>query len=160
MHDPSPSFPANDSAVPRRLDARDAPAVAALERRCFTLPWTEEQFRQAFEHAAFAVSGIHEGGELVAYLSVYHTPDELEILNIAVRADRRRRGHGANLLRRALREAEKSGIRKAVLEVRPSNAPARGLYEKLGFALAGRRRGYYPDTGEDALIYVRSAPDA
>lgn len=161
MHDLFPSFPANNTATPCRLDARDAPAVAALERLCFTLPWTEEQFRQAFEHTAFAVSGIHEDGELVAYLSVYHTPDELEILNIAVRADRRRRGHGASLLGRALREAEKNGIRKAVLEVRPSNAPALGLYEKLGFTLAGRRRGYYPDTGEDALIYVRSsAPDA
>lgn len=158
MHDFSPCLP--EGTIPRRLDARDAPAVAALERLCFTLPWTEEQFRQAFGHAAFAASGIYEGSELIAYLSVYHTPDELEILNIAVRVDRRRHGHGARLLLRALQEAEKNGIQRAVLEVRPSNAPAIGLYEKLGFARAGRRRAYYPDTGEDALIYTRSASGA
>ncbi len=146
--------PQKTAAFPCRLDAREIAAIAALERCCFTLPWTEEQFRQAFEQKAFAVSGIHEHGELIAYLSVYHTLDELEILNIAVRPDRRRCGHGQLLLGQALREARKSGILRAVLEVRPSNAPAIALYKRSGFVPIGRRRAYYPDTGEDALVYL------
>lgn len=137
-----------------RLAAAEIAAIAALERRCFTLPWTEDQFRRAFEQAAFCVTGIHRVGELVAYLSVYHTTDELEILNIAVRPDLRRRGYGRALLAHALRAARKNGIVKAVLEVRPSNTAAIGLYAGLGFVRAGMRRGYYPDTGEDALVYA------
>lgn len=144
-----------------RLTSAFVPAIAELERRCFTLPWTEEQFLRAFEQPAFAVTGVCDGDALIAYLSVYHTVDELEILNIAVRADKRRCGFGRFLLNRALREAKKSGILKAVLEVRPSNTPARGLYEGLGFSKAGLRKGYYPDTGEDALVYVlEMGPDS
>lgn len=97
--------------------------------------------------------------ELVAYVSVYHTSDELEILNIAVRADRRNRGYGRRLLGLVLRIAEKMGIVRAVLEVRVTNAPAIGLYSFFGFVQAGIRRAYYPDTGEDALVYVLDMSD-
>ncbi|MEG1610796.1 MAG: GNAT family N-acetyltransferase, partial [Bilophila sp.] len=97
-------------------------------------------------------------GELVAYVSVYHTPDELEILNIAVRADRRNQKYGQRLLGLVLRIAKKMGIVKAVLEVRVTNTPALCLYGFFGFVQAGVRRGYYPDTGEDALVYVLDMP--
>lgn len=139
-----------------RMTAEDARALAALESRCFALPWTEEAFAEALAGPAFSAFGIRgeSPGELVGYIGVYHTPDEVEILNIAVRADRRRLGCGRLLMAAALREAEETGILRAVLEVRTGNTPAIALYESFGFEKAGRRRGYYHDTGEDALIYV------
>lgn len=140
-----------------RLSVDDAPALARLESRCFDLPWTALAFADAFAGNTFHAFGIHESsGEegLAGYIAVYHTPDEVEILNIAVRADRRRRGFGRLLMATALREAKETGILRAVLEVRISNAPAISLYESFGFQKAGKRRGYYQDTGEDALIYV------
>ena len=87
-------------------------------------------------------------------IAVYHTPDEVEILNIAVREDRRRRGYGSLLMATALQDAKETGILRGVLEVRISNAPAIHLYESFGFRQVGKRRGYYQDTGEDALIYT------
>ena len=92
--------------------------------------------------------------ELAGYIAVYHTPDEVEILNIAVREDRRRHGYGRLLMATALQDAKETGILQGVLEVRISNAPAIHLYESFGFRQAGKRRGYYQDTGEDALIYT------
>lgn len=138
------------------MEAGDAPALAELESRCFPLPWTEEAFAEALAGLTFSAFGIRDGapGGLAAYIGVYHTPDEVEILNIAVRADKRRRGYGRLLMAAALRDAAETGILRAVLEVRTSNAPAIALYESFGFEKAGRRRGYYHDTGEDALIYV------
>lgn len=134
----------------------DAPALAELESRCFPLPWTKETFAEALAGATFSAFGIRDeaSGGLAAYIGVYHTPDEVEILNIAVRADTRRRGYGRLLMATALRDAAETGILRAVLEVRTGNAPAIALYESFGFEKAGRRRGYYHDTGEDALIYV------
>ena len=141
----------------RALEKEDAVAMQELEARCFSLPWTEEQCRTAFGQSAFAAFGLWDGRELVAYVSLYHSLDELEILNLAVSPERRRQGLGRHLLQMALQAAHKMGIRKSLLEVRESNAPAIGLYEGAGFRLAGRRRAYYHDPDEDALIYTRPA---
>lgn len=147
-----------------RLGPENSPELVALERQCFSLPWTEQEFAGAFGQTCFSVFGLRETrqdaqNELVAYASVYHTSDELEILNIAVRTDRRNREYGRRLLGLVLRIAEKMGIVRAVLEVRVTNAPAIRLYRFFGFTQAGVRRGYYPDTGEDALVYVLDMSD-
>lgn len=131
----------------------------ALEKACFTLPWSEEQCRAAFGQTAFAAFGLDGGGGVLAYISVYAAAGEMEVLNLAVAPEVRRRGIGYRLLSLALRAAAKMGMQKAVLEVRVGNTPARNLYERHGFAVAGRRPRYYADTGEDALIYARSLDD-
>ncbi len=132
-----------------RLDAGHLDEVLALEQRCFSMPWTAKQFGLAFEQKVFSA-----GGRLLASASVYHAAGELEILNVAVLPECRRRGLGRRLLGLLLQVARKMGITRAVLEVRTGNAPAIALYEGLGFARAGRRPRYYADTGEDALIYT------
>ena len=105
---------------------------------------------------AFAARGLWTGRTLCGYISVYHTADELEILNLAVSPDLRRRGLGRRLLRTALRLAAKGGIMNVLLEVRAGNAPAVSLYESCGFQRVGLRKGYYVDTGEDAHVYALS----
>lgn len=118
------------------------------------MPWTEKQFRLAFEQNVFSVFGLRDAERLLAYASVYHAAGELEILNVAVLPERRRRGLGRRLLGLLLQVARKMGITRAVLEVRTGNVPAIALYEGLGFAQVGLRPRYYTDTGEDALIYA------
>lgn len=137
-----------------RLNAANLREALALERRCFSMPWTEKQFRLAFEQNVFSVFGLRDAERLLAYASVYHAAGELEILNVAVLPERRRRGLGRRLLGLLLQVARKMGITRAVLEVRTGNVPAIALYEGLGFVQAGLRPRYYTDTGEDALIYA------
>jgi ribosomal-protein-alanine N-acetyltransferase len=136
-----------------RLGPGDIAEVAELERRCFSTPWSEEQFRLAFDRQVFSVFGLRDAGRLVAYVAVYHLAGELEILNVAVNPGHRRRGLGRRLLAILLQVGAKMGIHRAVLEVRTGNVPAIGLYEGLGFTRAGVRPHYYGDTGEDAIIY-------
>lgn len=101
----------------------------------------------------FAAFGLVLGTRLVAYISVYHTLNELEILNLAVAPEERRRGFGRRTLDMALQVARKMGIERAVLEVRAGNNPAISLYQSCGFVMEAVRPYYYSDTGEDALIY-------
>ena len=141
-----------------------------LERRCFTLPWSEDQCRAAFAQPAFAAFGLWAGPRLAAYISLYllgapapspYAPcGELEILNLAVEPESRRRGHGRRLLLLALQAGRKMGMQKALLEVREHNVAALGLYRACGFVRAGRRRRYYADTGEDALVLERPLAEA
>lgn len=67
-----------------RLDVSHVGMMQDLERRCFSLPWSEKQCRAAFAQPAFAAFGLLGEQELLAYVSVYHALDELEILNLAV----------------------------------------------------------------------------
>ena len=136
-----------------RLDVRHAAEMTAIERECFTLPWSEEQCRAAFRQKAFAAFGLGNDSGLAAYISIYHTQDELEILNLAVRPRLRRQGHALRILRTVLRLARKMDMHSILLEVRESNTPAIALYERCDFKRVGLRRKYYGDTGEDALIY-------
>ena len=138
------------------LGPQHAAAMYEIERQCFPLPWSEEQCAAAFGQKAFSALGMFRHEALIGYISVYHTLDELEILNLAVLPHERRRGYGRRLLGVVLRLARKMAISKILLEVRVGNKPAIGLYESCGFKQAGVRKKYYTDTGEDALIYLCS----
>ncbi len=90
--------------------------------------------------------------KLAAYATVYIVPPEMEILNIAVVPAMRRQGFGSRILRLVLQIAGKMGIQRTFLEVRENNVAAQTLYTSAGFETVGIRPGYYPDTGENALL--------
>ncbi len=144
-----PTGAEGEKVVP--LGPGDLEAVVALERAMFPAPWTREQYAYGLAHGVLALCGITSGGRLLAYCSWYRVVDEAEIVNIAVSPGNRRCGLGRRLLRSVLQSAVKKGINQVFLEVRESNLAAVNLYASLGFRQTGRRRKYYPDTGEDAL---------
>ena len=135
------------------MTVEDLPRVLAIERTSFTSPWTEANFRHEIEDNPLAWNLVARAdGRIVAFACAYVVADELMINDLAVDGSLRREGLGRALLRHLLEGARVRGCRRATLEVRPSNAPARALYDAFGFALVGRRAGYYADTGEDALL--------
>jgi [ribosomal protein S18]-alanine N-acetyltransferase len=95
---------------------------------------------------------IIESGPIAGYIVARETAGELHINNVAVRAEYRRRGIGAALLGRVLREAKRRKVKAAFLEVRSGNRPAQTLYEKSGFRAIARRADYYSDPREDAVV--------
>lgn len=145
-------------AVFERLDSGYLPELLTLEKACFASPWSEEQFNLALEQKLFNVFGLvlpataTEPRQLLAYLSLYHVADEMEIFNLAVDKSFRRQGLARRLLGLVLQIGRRMGIRYTFLEVRVGNVPARNLYGSFGFEQVGLRKGYYPDNGEDALI--------
>lgn len=142
-----------------RLSAEDMAEVAELESQCFSSPWTEKQLQAALDLPHFIVYGLRRQGQLLAYVSLGVVPGEMEVLNLATRPEYRRQGLGKQILIQALAETAKvngdaggEGIAQVALEVREGNTPARGLYHSLGFVEVGRRKHYYQDNGEDALV--------
>jgi [ribosomal protein S18]-alanine N-acetyltransferase len=93
----------------------------------------------------------------VAYCVYQVVADEMHILDLAVRAERQRRGLARWLLEFALDQARRRGAARAFLEVRRSNQAALALYRSLGFRVLAERRLYYRDPGEDALVLVKPA---
>ncbi len=83
----------------------------------------------------------------------------MEIINIAVESNSRRQGVGRALLAHVRERGRSLGVQRIFLEVRRSNAAAIALYSALGFILSGVRRAYYPDTGEDGLVYALDLAD-
>lgn len=137
----------------RRLRVKDAEAMHELESICFSLPWSLEQCVRALMQRNFAAFGLWQDELLLAYISFFRSPEEIEILNLAVHPRGRRRGYASHMLHLLLQAGRKMGMQKAVLEVREKNIAAIALYEKAGFYMAGLRKRYYSDTGENAMIY-------
>ena len=143
-------------AVIRAMAPADLPAVLAIERVSFPTPWTEANFRHEIESNPHAWNLVLERPSGIdAYACCYLVAGELQINDIAVRPDARRKGLGGMLLDDILDRAARSGARRATLEVRPSNLAAQALYAGRGFVVSGRRPGYYADTGEDAILMDR-----
>jgi [ribosomal protein S18]-alanine N-acetyltransferase len=136
------------------MTAKDLPRVLAIERMSFTSPWSAANFRYEIEDnpMAWNIVARVDDGAVVAFACAHVVADELMINDIAVDPAARRSGIGGGLLRHLIEGARVRGCRRATLEVRPSNTPARALYEAFGFEAVGRRRGYYADTGEDAIL--------
>ena len=134
----------------------DVPEVLAIERRSFATPWTEENFRHEIAENPVAVNRVlREEGAIAGYVSAYIVAGELQVNDLAVAPEMRRRGFGRQLLDDVLSLARERGAAFATLEVRPANAAARALYAARGFVEVGRRPGYYPESGEDALLLAR-----
>jgi ribosomal-protein-alanine N-acetyltransferase len=131
----------------------DLPRVLSIERASFATPWTEANFRHEIEDNPLAWNIVaRAAGGTVAFACAYVVADELMINNLAVDPSVRRGGLGSAILRYLLEGARRRGCRRATLEVRPGNVPARALYASFGFDVVGTRPGYYADTGEDALL--------
>ena len=131
----------------------DLDEVLAIERVSFSMPWSRGAFLYEMQQNRVARCWVmHEDARVLGYLCLWEVADELHITNIAVHPSFRRQGIGRTLLQDVLDDARQRKLRLVVLEVRPSNTEARTLYEAFGFRVTGRRRGYYYDTGEDALV--------
>jgi ribosomal-protein-alanine N-acetyltransferase len=135
------------------MHAADLPDVLVIERGSFSMPWSRGAFLYEIEQNQVARCWVgREDGRIVGYICLWEVADELHVTNVAVHPDLRRRGIARALLESVFARARAGGIRMVMLEVRPSNAEALALYESFGFRVVGRRRGYYYDTGEDALV--------
>jgi ribosomal-protein-alanine N-acetyltransferase len=143
--------------VERVTSPADLDEVATLEAACFTNPWTREMLeREVLQSDVARVYVLRdEGGRIAAFCACWLVVDELHINTIAVDPARRRAGLGRTLMLGVMDEAAQAGARRATLEVRASNEPARGLYAALGFVEAGTRPGYYTAPEEDAIILWR-----
>ncbi len=141
--------------VIRRMQYRDVPAVAALEAATFARPWSEASFRREVEENRVARYMVAErDGRILGYAGAWVVLDECHITNIAVAEPARGQGLGKALLEALLRYMSNLGAAWADLEVRLSNERAQALYRSHGFTVLGKRKRYYEDNGEDALLMV------
>jgi ribosomal-protein-alanine N-acetyltransferase len=141
-----------------RIDAMresDARAVAALEgpTRMDERQLSEELARPWSRLWVARAGRVDDVGEVVGFLVAWHVADELHVLNVATRADWRRRGVGRALMDAAVGYAKGQRAKHVLLEVRRSNRPALALYRAVGFFAMGVRARYYPDD-EDAVEMV------
>ena len=132
----------------RPMKPSDLSAAMEIDALCLPKPWSEAVWREELGSPFGLYLLLEGGGEIFGQIGVRHVLGELHITTLAVRPGRRRRGYARALVGAAL--AAFPEARRVHLEVRPSNAAARSLYEALGFAATGLRRRYYGD--EDALL--------
>jgi ribosomal-protein-alanine N-acetyltransferase len=128
--------------------------VVALDQACFGQLWSAAQYQRelASPNSDILVLLNQETHALLAYGCVWAIVDEAHITIVAVHPQHRQQGLGQLMLWGLLQAATNRHLARATLEVKVSNQPAIQLYERFGFVTAGRRKKYYADTGEDALI--------
>jgi ribosomal-protein-alanine N-acetyltransferase len=143
----------------------DISAIAAIEQRSFSDPWSERAFRDVLAHSRMYFACLRDGGgdgyprpSVLGYVVAWFAGGQGEIANLAVDDSARGRGVGSALLDAAIEEARRHGTDEVFLEVRSSNARARQLYESRGFVEVGRRRRYYRRPVEDAIILRWTEP--
>ena len=141
------------------MDRSHIEQIAALERECFSTPWSEAMLTEVLfdSQASFIVAESEDGGVL-GYAGLQVVLDEGYIDNIAVEPDARRHGVASALLDVFCRFGA-ANLAFLTLEVREGNAPAIALYEKLGFREVGRRKNYYAEDHEDALLMTMEFGD-
>ena len=136
----------------RAMGAPDLEGVIAIEKRSFPTPWTKRLFEEALLSPIAANFIIETGEGLAGYLCLYTVEDEAHILNIAIQPDLRKKGYASVLMRHVIERLKEKGIAQFYLEVREGNKEAIRLYHGFGFIPIGKRKKYYTDTNEDALV--------
>ena len=144
----------NDSQRAEYLDESNAQEIAFIEKECFSDPWSENSIKESIKGSNTFI-GIRENGKLAGYLSLYESLDEGYINNIAVLKEQRRKGIAKALLKEIIGYAVLKELSFISLEVRVSNLPAINLYHSFGFIEEGRRKNYYKNPTEDAIILTR-----
>jgi [ribosomal protein S18]-alanine N-acetyltransferase len=143
---------ASDDLVIRPIALEDADALAALESRCVgAARWGETAYRN-FGDNGITGWAARRGNVVLGFVLVRAVADEMEIMNLAVDQDARRQGIAARLLAHAIEVVKRANVERVYLEVRESNSDARAFYSARGFTEQGRRKDYYSQPVEDALL--------
>ena len=141
------------SLVFRGMVEADLRAVQEIDAVSFSLPWPESAFHFELNCNPAARCWVADlDGQVVGVLVIWMIVDEAHIATIATHPEYRHLGIGKNLLAHALEFAVREGAVRAFLEVRAGNFAAQEMYRKLGFVEDGRRKRYYKDNGEDAIL--------
>ena len=135
-----------------RMNESHVKAVAELENICFSDPWRENSVASELNNKLALWLVAEEEGRVAGYIGSQTCGDETDMMNVAVHPDFRRRGIAQALVNALVEELKAIESRLLTLEVRASNIPAIALYEKMGFGEVGRRKNYYRNPREDALI--------
>jgi ribosomal-protein-alanine N-acetyltransferase len=140
------------------MSLEDIPGVMEIENQSFPIPWGESSFRYELlenPYASLFVGRFRADPSVVTFACIWIVDQEMKINNIAVHPRVRAQGVGTRFLRFLLDHAAAQGCREVTLEVRPSNGAALALYRTAGFVPIGRRKQYYTDTHEDAIVMWR-----
>ena len=135
-----------------QMTAQQVSQVAALEKRCFSDPWSENSVASELENPLSLWLVAMDGERLAGYVGSQTVLGESDMMNVAVDEDYRRQGVGKMLIGALVEHLKARQSHCLTLEVRDSNTPARNLYGSLGFSEIGRRKNYYRNPKEDALI--------
>jgi N6-L-threonylcarbamoyladenine synthase len=137
----------------RPMTISDIPSVVEMERESFDDPWSESLFQDELrrDDRAWLVA-VASDGRLLGYGGVMVTHGDAHLMDLAVGQGSRRTGLGRGLLWSLAEKAVALGAHRMTLEVAASNTAAVDLYASCGFDIRGRRRGYYPRSGDDALL--------
>ena len=130
-----------------RMRETDVEVAASIDADA---PVDPDHLREELARAWSRLWVVREGDTPIAFVASWHVSDELHVLNVATRADRRRRGVGRALMDEVVGYAQANGVQHVLLEVRRSNRAAIELYRRVGFFAMGIRSRYYPDD-EDAV---------
>jgi ribosomal-protein-alanine N-acetyltransferase len=136
----------------RPMRDADLPRVMEIEARCFSTPWKEPTFKGLMRRSDTDLYVAEIEGRIVGYTACWTVIDQSELGNVAVAPEARGMGIGGALVDIVLARVRDRGARECFLEVRESNLVAQGIYRERGFTVVGRRRSYYAQPVEDALV--------
>lgn len=138
------------------VTAAHIPQIEALERQCFSMPWTAELLQSQMKGSQHEfIAAVSPEGNVLGYVGMMYVLDEGYISNVAVSPEHRRQGIADKLIDRLCIICEGLSLSFVTLEVRAGNAPAIALYEKHGFRRVGLRKNYYERPKEDALLMTK-----
>ena len=135
-----------------RMTAEHLDGVEALEKSCFSHPWSRQSLERELENEQSLFYAAVEDGQVIGYIGMSFVLDEGYIYNVAVDGNHRKNGVGSALIRTLVTHCKKEGFAFLTLEVRESNAAARSLYQHFGFIKVGERKNYYSDPTENAVL--------
>ena len=135
-----------------KLNASHVAQIAELEKICFSDPWSERSVASELDNKLSCWLVAMEGQQVAGYIGSQTVCGETDMMNVAVHPDHRRKGIAETLILSLIAELKAMQSHCLTLEVRASNMSAISLYEKLGFSEIGRRKNYYRNPKEDALI--------
>lgn len=138
----------------RLMQPQDVPQVAAIESALFTMPWSEQAFREELQNPQAVIVVAEKSGEIAGFADMREICGECYINNVGVSQKHRRMGIGRALMK-ALEENASSDAQFITLEVRQSNEAAIAMYKKLGYIKVGVRKGFYEAPTEDADLMTK-----
>ena len=139
----------------RKMTEDDLDKVCIIENEAFSVPWSRESIKNAMNNSDNIYIVSEEDGEVTGFAGFWKSYETADLCNIVVMEKYRKQHIGYKLLAEGIRLCKERGIERIMLEVRQSNTSAICLYQKMDFKEIGKRRGYYKEPVEDAIIMER-----